>query len=325
VPNPQAPGSRQPADAVRAARARFGGYLAPTPVVRSTGLCDDADRPAWLKLENLQPTGSFKVRGALNKLRTLGRTELDRGIITASTGNHGAAVAWAAAIVGAEVRVVVPAGANPAKLAAIERLGARIETIGSDSVEAEHGARRLAVERGATFVSPYNDLDVIAGQGTLAAELHEQVGKLEAVYVAVGGGGLAAGVAGYLADVAPGTRIVGCSPAASAVMYHSLQAGRVLELPSEPTLSDGTAGGVERDAITFGILDRLLDDFVLVDEVAIRTALIELIDVEHLLVEGSAAMAYAAAREHARAGGGAIAVIMCGGNVGSERLRAILA
>lgn len=310
---------------VRAAEARARPYLLTTPAVPSLGLGAAVGSPVLLKCENLQHTGSFKARGAVSKVLSLTPHELSRGIITASTGNHGAAVAYAGSIVGVAPIVVVPDNANPSKLAVIERLGGRIEVQGSDSVESELGARRAADERGMTFVSPYNDVAVIGGQGTLGLELLAQVDDLSAVYVAVGGGGLSSGVAGIVKSVAPATRIVGCSPANSAVMYHSLRAGEILDLPSEPTLSDGTAGGVEPDAITFDILDDLLDDFVTVDEEDIRAAFLELIEVEHLLVEGSAAMAYAAAKGHARAVEGTTAVILCGGNVGVEKLREILA
>jgi threonine dehydratase len=319
---------------VRRAEERIRPQLLTTPLVPAVGLSAELDSPVLLKCENLQHTGSFKVRGALNKVLSLAPAELARGIVTASTGNHGAAVAYAARIVGAEALVLVPDDANPSKLAAIERLGGRIQVHGSDSVESEMGARALAAEYGATFISPYNDAQVIGGQGTLALELLDQVDSLAAVYVAVGGGGLASGVAGIIKALSPSTRIIGCSPAVSAVMYHSLEAGRVLDLPSGPTLSDGTAGGVETDAITFQILARLLDDFVTVDEDAIRQAFLDLIDMEHLLVEGSAAMAYAACRQHARAAGrataegataeGATAVILCGGNVGAGKLRQVL-
>ena len=311
--------------AVRSAEARARPHLLTTPVVPAAGLSAELGSPVVLKCENLQHTGSFKARGALSKLLSLDAGELDRGVITASTGNHGAAVAYAGTIVGVEPVVVVPEGANPSKLAAIERLGGRVEVLGTDSVESEIGARRLAQEGSLTFVSPYNDLDVIGGQGTLGLELLGQVRDLAAVFVAVGGGGLASGVAGIIKAVAPRTAIIGCSPAASAVMYHSLRAGHVLELPSEPTLSDGTAGGVEQGAITFGILEALLDDFVTVEEDDIRRAFLDLIEVEHQLVEGSAAMAYAAARAHATRVSGTTAVILCGGNVGTQKLRGILA
>jgi threonine dehydratase len=309
---------------VRAADERARPYLLTTPVVPAVGLSAEVGSSFVLKCENLQHTGSFKVRGALSKTLALSAEERGRGIVTASTGNHGAAVAHAARIVGTEALVVVPDNANPSKLAAIERLGAQIEVIGHDSVESESGARRVAAERGRTYVSPYNDAQVIGGQGTLGIELLEQVQSLDAVYVGGGGGGRASGVAGIIKALSPSTRVIGCSPAASAVMYHSLRAGQILDLPSGPTLSDGTAGGVEVDAITFDLLAELLDDFVVVEEVDIHQAFIDLIELEHLLVEGSAAMAYAAARQHAIAGEGTTAVIMCGGNVGVDRLQATL-
>ena len=309
---------------VRAAEERARPYLLTTPAVSSIGLSAAVGSPVVLKCENLQHTGSFKARGAVSKVLSLTAEELERGIVTASTGNHGAAVAYAGSIVGVAPTVVVPDNANPSKLAAIERLGGHIEVQGTDSVESELGARRAAEERGLTFVSPYNDPAVIGGQGTLGLELLEQVPDLSAVFVAVGGGGLSSGVAGIVKAVSPGIRVIGCSPANSAVMYHSLQAGQILDMPSDPTLSDGTAGGVEPDAITFDILDALLDDFVTVEEDAIREAFLELIEVEHLLVEGSAAMAYPAASDNARAIEGTTAVILCVGNVGVEKLRGIL-
>jgi threonine dehydratase len=310
---------------VRAAEERARPYLLTTPVLPAVGLSAAVGSAVVLKCENLQHTGSFKARGAVSKVLSLTPADLERGVITASTGNHGAAVAYAGSIVGAAPIVVVPEGANPSKLAAIERLGGRIEVQGTDSVESELAARRAAADRGLTFVSPYNDPAIIGGQGTLGLELLEQIEDLSAVFVAVGGGGLSSGVAGIVREVSPATRIIGCSPANSAVMYHSLRAGEILEMHSEPTLSDGTAGGVEPEAITFDLLEALLDDFVIVEEEAIRDAFLELIEVEHLLVEGSAAMAYAAARAHAQPAQGTIAVILCGGNVGVDRLGAVLA
>jgi threonine dehydratase len=309
---------------VRAAEIRARPYLLTTPVVPAAGLSAAGGSAAVLKCENLQRTGSFKARGAVNKVLTLTDDELGRGIVTASTGNHGAAVAYAGGIVGVAPLVFVPRGANPSKLATIERLGGRIRVEGTDSVESELAARRYADEEELTFISPYNDRAVIAGQGTVGLELLDQVDGLGTVFVAVGGGGLAGGVAAIIKNVAPAVQVVGCSPAASAVMYHSLRAGRVLDLPSEPTLSDGTAGGVELGAITFDVLAATLDDFVTVEEDDIRGAFLDLIELEGLLVEGSAAMAYAAARAYSKRSAGTTAVVLCGGNVGVERLHAIL-
>jgi threonine dehydratase len=309
---------------VHSAEQRVRPHVATTPVLPAAGLSEVLGSPVVLKCENLQHTGSFKARGAVSKVLSLDADELHRGIVTASTGNHGAAVAFAAGIVGARALVIVPEGANAAKLTAIERHGGRIEVHGHDSVDSELAARSLAGERGMTFISPYNDPVVIGGQGTLGLELLDQVEELGAVFVAVGGGGLASGVAAIVKARSPRTRVIGCSPAASAVMYHSLRAGRILQLPSEPTLSDGTAGGVEPGAITFDLLDALLDDFVTVEEADIREAFLDLIETEHLLVEGSAAMAYAAARATPLPDVGTSAVVLCGGNVGLDRLRSIL-
>lgn len=309
---------------VRAAEERIRPHVLTTPVVPAIGLSGEFGSSVVLKCENLQHTGSFKVRGALSRTLAMTAEERGRGIVTASTGNHGAAVAYAARTVGADALVVVPEAASLSKLAAIERFGGRIHVHGADSVESEAGARALAAEQDMIYVSPYNDPAVIGGQGTLGLELLEQVPGLAAVYVAVGGGGLASGVAGIVKAASPSTRVIGCSPAASAVMYHSLRAGRILDLPSEPTLSDGTAGGVEAGAITFGILDVLLDDFVIVGEDEIRRAFVDLIEVEHQLVEGSAAMAYAAARANVARTEGSVAVVLCGGNVGVGMLREIL-
>jgi threonine dehydratase len=313
------------AAAVRSAERRVRPHVLTTPVLPADGLSTSLGTEVLLKCENLQRTGSFKLRGAVSKVLTLTPEELAGGLVTASTGNHGAAVAHAGGIVGADVLVFAPDSADGAKLASIERQGARIRFAGSDSVEAETAARAWAAERGLTYVSPYNDPAVIAGQGSLAVELLAQVEGLATVYVAVGGGGLASGVAGFLKAVSPGTRVIGCSPEASAVMYHSIRAGRILELPSQPTLSDGTAGGVEPGAITFELLRELSDDWVIVSETEIRAAFLDLIEIEHQLVEGSAAMAYAACRKHLPPrSDGRTAVVLCGGNVGVDTLRVVL-
>ncbi|MBL8699601.1 MAG: pyridoxal-phosphate dependent enzyme, partial [Alphaproteobacteria bacterium] len=220
------------------------------PHVRETPLVEAADSGAggvrlFYKCENLQHTGSFKARGALSKLLSLSAEEVRRGIVTASTGNHGAATAFAARRIGARAIVYVPEGASPAKLAAIARLGGEIRRHGEDSVESELKARMVAEETGAVFVSPYNDPQVVGGQGTIGVELARALDRIDIVYVAVGGGGLIGGIAGWLTARRPDVRIVGVQPENSQVMRQSVLAGRMLELPSLPTLSDGTAGGVE--------------------------------------------------------------------------------
>src|SRR5262245_17913012 len=233
------------------AAERIGPYVRETPLIRSLLLGDDQGGGVFLKLENLQHTGSFKVRGALNKLLTLTSEQRGQGIVTASSGNHGAAVAYGLRLLGARGLIVVPEHASPAKVDLIRRLGAEVRHYGDDAVLAENYARDYAEQHGLVYISPYNDPQVIAGQGTIAVELARARERIDAVFVAVGGGGLIAGIAGYLKTVRPGVTVFGCLPERSPVMAESIRAGRIIEMDSAPTLSDATAGGIEEGAITF--------------------------------------------------------------------------
>ena len=199
--------------------------------------------------------------------------------------------------------------------------GATIRQAGSDPLTAELAARRAAEESGRVFISPYNDLDVAAGQGTLAVEFHQQVPDLDAVFVAVGGGGLIGGVGGYWKAVSSKTQIVGCWPENSPVMYQCLRAGRVIDVAEEPTLSESTAGGLERDAVTLALCRDAIDDSVLVSENEIRAALRLVLETEHWLIEGAAAVAVAAfRRDAARWHGKRVGIVICGRNVSPEVL-----
>jgi threonine dehydratase len=246
-------------------------------------------------------------------------------VVAASTGNHGAAVAYAAAALGLTARVVVSEGADPGKVAAIRALGAEVLVHGDDSGLAEQFARRLAAEQNRPFVSPYNDLEVAAGQGTVGVELASQLPEVDAVFIALGGGGLLAGAAAWLKSVRPEVRIIACSPENSAVMVHSLRAGRILELPSLPTLSDGTAGGVEPGAVTFGWCRELADDLVTVSETEIRQAMRLVHRTHGLAVEGAAAVALAGFfREASRWRNRSVVSVVCGGNVSPAVLAEVL-
>jgi threonine dehydratase len=279
----------------------------------------------YFKLENLQHTGSFKLRGAMNKLLSLTAEEKGRGVVTASTGNHGAAFAFGLSIIKGNGVVFVPENASPSKVAAIERLGAEVRHSGSDSSETEAHARNYAEKNKMTHLPPYNDAKVIGGQGTIAFELTNQLDQIDAVYVALGGGGMISGIAGYLKSKNPEVEIIGCSPENSQVMIQSVKAGRVLDLPSLPTLSDGTAGGVEPGSITLGFCREFVDDYMTVTESEIKENLREFIQTQHMLIEGSAAVAVAASKKQAgRLAGKNVVVIICGGNISLETLKTVL-
>jgi threonine dehydratase len=273
----------------------------------------------------LQHTGSFKVRGALNKILSLSEEELARGIVTASTGNHGSACAFAMQQVGASGIVFVPETAAETKLAAIRRQGAEIRTFGMDSIETEKHSRDFAAAHGMTYVPPYNDPLIVAGQGTIGLELLQKLPDLDAVFISVGGGGLIGGIASYLKSTRPNIQVFGCSPENSQVMAKSVQAGELLDLPSLPTLSDGTAGGVEAGSITFPLCREFVDQYISVTEGEIASSLREFMGAQHQLIEGSAAVSIAAFLKVAdQFKESRIAVVLCGANISLETLKEIL-
>ena len=229
----------------------------------------------YLKLENLQYTGSFKLRGAMNKLLSLAPEQCLRGVVAASSGNHGAAVAYGCRALGVSGTVFVPEHASPTKLEAMRRYGIEVRQHGDDSLLSELEARRYADEHGLAYLSPYNDLDVVAGQGTIGVEIVEQLPGVEVVFVSVGGGGLISGIAAVLKAHNPAIHVVGCLPENSPVMAVSVERGAIIDMPSLPTLSDGTAGGIEEGAVTFALCQALVDEYVLVSEAEIAAAMRE--------------------------------------------------
>lgn len=270
----------------------------------------------FFKLENLQTTGSFKLRGATNRLLTLTPAQRARGCVAASSGNHGAAVAAAMQELGTRGVIFVPKQTASVKVEAIRRYGSEVEFFGTDGLDTEQHARDYAAQRRMVYLSPYNDEEVIAGQGSCGIELIEQMPALQAVFIAVGGGGLIGGVGSVLKQHNPDIRVFGCQPEASAVMAYSIAAGEILDLPGRATLSDGTAGGIEADSITFALNQAVVDEFVLVDEGQIAAAMRLYIEREGEAVEGAAGVAVAgliACREALALQN--VAVVICGGNI----------
>jgi threonine dehydratase len=312
------------ADALRAEET-IRPYVRETPLEYSLPLSSLLQCQVYLKLENMQHTGSFKVRGAMNTLLSLSAERRARGIVAASSGNHGIAVAFGLHRLGLQGIVFVPETASPAKMDAISAYGAEVRVYGHDCVLTEKYARAYARQHGMVYISPYNDSAVIAGQGTIGVELHRQLEHIDAVFAALGGGGLIAGIAGYLKAVRPALTVVGCSPRHCPVMYESIRAGRIVEMESAPTLSDGTAGGVESDALTFPLCQQLIDTHILVSEEEIRRAMLLLIQFHHQLIEGAAGVPVAAlCQQQERFRGQCVVLVLCGANVGLEVLRLVL-
>jgi threonine dehydratase len=296
-------------EAIEAAHERLRGTVRETPVEYSP------DLGAWLKLEHLQKTGSFKFRVACNKVSLLTPEQAAAGVVTASNGNHGLGVAAAAQARGVAAEVFVSSHVSPGKAARIEAHGAKLRRAGDDPLTAELAARRAAGESGRVFISPYNDRDVMAGQGTIAVELLRQLPEVGSVFVAVGGGGLIGGIGSYVKAARPEVEVVGCWPENSPVMWECMQAGRVVEVAERPTLSESTAGGLEPGSVTLDVCRRVIDRAVFVSEDEIRDAMRGLLRTEHWVVEGAAAVAVAAFR---KSGGRNAAIVLCGRNLSAE-------
>ncbi|MFC1572185.1 threonine/serine dehydratase [Candidatus Eisenbacteria bacterium] len=310
---------------VREAESRIRPYIRETILAKSVPLSRAGNAEVYCKYENLQHTGSFKARGAMNRLLVLTPEERARGVVAASTGNHGAAVARSACELGAPCIVFVTENASSAKLQTIEQYQAEIRPFGTDCAQTEARAREYSARKQMTYISPYNDLDVISGQGTVGVEIVRQLDhKADAVLVSLGGG-LISGVAAHLKSVWPSVRVIGCSPENSQVMIQSVKAGKVLDIPSLPTLSDGTAGGVEQGAITFKLCQSLVDEYVTVTEGEIRESLRTFIETHSMLIEGAAAVAVAAYRKlSAELTGKTTVILICGGNISLDTLRSAL-
>ena len=278
-----------------------------------------------LKQEHLQKTGSFKYRGALNKLSMLSSSAIEKGIVTASTGNHGMASALAARQLSIPLTIHVPENVSDAKLASIELYGAKTHKVPGASLAAELSAKETAEQEGKIFISPYNDKDIICGQGTIGVELFNQLPDLDAVFIAVGGGGLISGIGSYIKAVAPHIEIIACWPEKAASMLRCMEAGEIYEVVEQDTLSDGTAGGVEPGSITFEICQNVINHTVLVSEQEIGATMKEFATHERQIIEGSAAVALAGAKQLATSYKGKnVAVVLCGRNIALEKFNSII-
>jgi threonine dehydratase len=309
---------------VLAARERIADFVRRTPLVRSRWLSTATGGEVYLKLENFQATGSFKIRGAANCLALMEGER--RPVVAASAGNHARAVAECAERFGIDATIVMARTAAPTKIAALREYAVELRLEGDDYDGAERAALELARLRGAVFVSPYNDPAVIAGQGTAALEIFEEASHLDALLVPTGGGGLLAGAAIVARAIGAGCAVIGVQPTAARTLASCHEARRQVDVEQDETIADGLSGNLEPGSITVPIILAGVDRFALVSEEAIAAAVRETIDREHVLIEPSAAVGIAALlAEPGQYAGRRVAVLITGANVGPERLRELLA
>jgi threonine dehydratase len=312
-------------DTIRAARDRIAGRLHVTPALASQTLADRSNTASvWLKCESLQKAGSFKVRGALNAVIQLDAAARARGVVTVSAGNHAQALAWAAASVGAPCTVVMPATASESKAAASAGYGARVVRHGT-AADAFAKAHELAAEHGYTLVHPFDDIDVLAGAGTVGLEILDQVPNVEIVVVPIGGGGLIAGIASAIKQINPKVTVVGVEPEGAAAMHNSLIAGHPVTLDTIDTIADGLAAPFAGE-LTYPVVRDIADGVVLVTDDEIAAAMSLILMRCKLLAEpaGAAATAALLAGKVPQAAGKRVVAILSGGNVDLDRLKSLL-
>ena len=311
--------------AVRDARVRIANRIHLTPTFTSRRLGERAGVQLFLKCENLQKTGSFKVRGALNKLASLSDEERARGVITVSAGNHAQAMAWAAQSAGVHAVVVMPKTASPTKVEASRGYGAEVVLHGASGNESFPHAHELARERGLTFVHPFDDERICAGAGTTGLELLEQVADLDVVVVPIGGGGLISGIAVAIKESNPKIRLYGVEPTGAASTRLSLDSGRAMRLTSLDTIADGLAAPMTGE-LNYEIVKRYVDDVIVIDDDVIAEGLRQLLFSAKLLAEpaGAAAVGGLLAKAVPVRQGERVAAIVSGGNVDAAKLAKII-
>lgn len=307
-----------------ATEKRIRDYKYNTPLRYCFPLSEQMGKDIYLKLENWQRTGAFKFRGALSKISLLSKEELDKGVITASTGNHGLAVAAAAQIWGAKATIVLPENSPDAKTAPLKYYGATLVEKGKDYEDAEDEARRLIHEKGFTFIHGFDDPIVISGQGTVGLEIFQQLPEAECIIVPVGGGGLIGGIAATSKLLNPAIKVYGVQSIASPAMLNSFRAGELVETPVEPTIAEGLAGRTVGE-FALQIALKYVDDIVLVEEEEIRQAIIYLLDKTRLITEGAGAVGIAAllagklVPEEKK-----VVVVISGGNISFQLLKELV-
>ncbi|MBB2673808.1 hydroxyectoine utilization dehydratase EutB [Rhizobium sp. H4] len=310
---------------IRAAARRIAGRVVETPMVLSASLAEIAGAPVWLKLEHHQTTGSFKLRGATNAVLSLSPAERARGVVAASTGNHGRALAHAAKAQGAVATICMSRLVPENKVSEIRRLGADVRIVGRSQDEAQQEVDRLVREEGLVMIPPFDHPDVVAGQGTLGLEIIDALPEVATVLVPLSGGGLAAGVAAAVKGVNPKTRVVGLTMERGAAMKASLDAGRPVQVEEVRSLADSLGGGISLDnRVTFAMCRELLDGVVLLTETEIAAGMRHAYACEGEVVEGAGAVGIAALLAGKIRSGGPVVAILSGRNVDIEQHRRVI-
>ncbi len=310
------------------AQKAIAPYAKTTPLVRSKFLSELCNADVYLKLENLQVTHSFKIRGVMNKLLNLTSEEKAKGVVTASAGNHGQAVAFGAKQLGFKAKIVVPINTPKIKIDGIKQFGAELVLHGATYPESELKAKELSQVEGLLYISPYNDELIIAGHGTVGLEVLKELPKVDVVVVPVGGGGLISGVSIALKNLKPNVQILGVQSAAVPIMFESLKSGEIVKAHRhEPnTIAEGLSGGIEKGSITFTIVQMYVDDVFLVREESIRHAVYLLWVNEKEVMEGSGAAAVALLLENKELFvGKTVALVLTGGNIDDSVFQTLLA
>jgi threonine dehydratase len=308
---------------IRAAYGRIGADIVHTPIEFSPVLSDRTGARVFIKWECDQTTGSFKLRGALNKLRSLAPEERAAGLVSASTGNHGLAISHAAKLEGIKLKLFLPTTASEVKRRKIEALGVAVEYFGSDCGQTEIHARAEALRTRRVFVSPYNDQEIICGAGTLGLEIIQELPAVDDVLVPVGGGGLIAGIAACLKVLKPEARTVGVEPETSAFMAASGAAGRLVDIEEKETIADALAGGIEPGSITFPLYCDLVERTLLVSEPEIAGAMGLIFERHGRMVEGAGALPAAGLLSSPEAfRDRTVLVVVSGRNIAPDRFRA---
>lgn len=310
---------------IRAAARRIAGRVVETPMVLSASLAEIAGAPVWLKLEHHQTTGSFKLRGATNAVLSLSPAERARGVVAASTGNHGRALAHAAKAQGAVATICMSRLVPENKVSEIRRLGADVRIVGRSQDEAQQEVDRLVREEGLVMIPPFDHPDVVAGQGTLGLEIIDALPEAATVLVPLSGGGLAAGVAAAVKGVNPKTKVIGLTMERGAAMKASLDAGRPVQVEEVRSLADSLGGGIGLDnRVTFAMCRELLDGVVLLTETEIAAGMRHAYAGEGEVVEGAGAVGIAALLAGKIRSGGPVVAILSGRNVDMEQHRRVI-